>query len=79
MKQTILILIFTLTTISYCNAQKIEMEKVFGGYKYSQNGNQMTMKDLVKTMEANQQAFDFIKKAQSNNTLASIFGGAGGF
>ena len=78
MKKTILTLIFALTTIIVCNAQKIEMEKVFGGYKYTQNGNQMTMKDLVKTMESNQEAFDLIKKAQSNNTLASIIGFAGG-
>ena len=78
MKKTILTLIFALATMTLCNAQKIEMEKVFGGYKYTQNGNQMTMKDLVKTMESNQQAFDLIKKAQSNNTLASIIGFAGG-
>ncbi|SHJ67509.1 hypothetical protein SAMN04487911_13020 [Arenibacter nanhaiticus] len=78
MKKTILTLIFALVTITFCNAQKIEIEKVFGGYKYSQNENQMTMKDLVKTMTSNQQAFDLIKKAQSNNTLASIIGFAGG-
>jgi outer membrane lipoprotein SlyB len=78
MRKTILTLIFALATITFCNAQKIEMEKVFGGYTYTQNGNQMTMKDLVKTMESNKQAFDLIKKAQSNNTLASIIGFAGG-
>jgi hypothetical protein len=64
--------------MTFCDAQKIEMEKVFGGYKFTQNGNLLTMKDLVKTMESNQQAFDLIKKAQSNTTLASIIGFAGG-
>jgi len=78
MNKTILTLIFALATMTFCNAQKIEMEKIFGGYKYTQNGNQMTMKNLVKTMESNKQAFDLIKKAQSNNTLASIIGFAGG-
>ena len=78
MKKTIFTLIFTLATLTFCNAQKIEIEKVFGGYKYTQNGSQMAMKDLVKTMESNQQAFNLIKKAQSNNTLASIIGFAGG-
>ena len=78
MKKTILTLIFALATMTFCNAQKIEMEKIFGGYKYTQNGNHMTMRDLVKTMESNKQAFDLIKKAQSNNTLASIIGFAGG-
>ena len=78
MKKTILTLIFTFATMTFCSAQKIEMEKVFGGYKFTQNGNQLAMKDLVKTMESNQKAFDLIKKAQSNNTLASIIGFAGG-
>ncbi|WP_179353785.1 hypothetical protein [Winogradskyella vidalii] len=79
MKNTILTLTFALATLTFCNAQQIEIEKVFGGYKYTQNGKLMKMKDLVKTMESNQKAFDLIKKAQSNNTIASIIGGAGGF
>jgi outer membrane lipoprotein SlyB len=54
------------------------MEKIFGGYKYTQKGNQMTMKDLVKTMESNKQAFELIRKAQSSNTLASIIAFTGG-
>ncbi|UOY06834.1 hypothetical protein L0P88_23315 [Muricauda sp. SCSIO 64092] len=54
------------------------MEKVFGGYKYTQNGKQMTMGDLVDAMESYQQSYELVKKAQSNNTLASIIGFAGG-
>lgn len=79
MKKTILTLTFTLATMTFCNAQKIEVEKVLLGYKYTQNGNPMSMKDLVKTMEPNQQAFSLIKKAQLNNTFASIIGFVGGF
>lgn len=79
MNKTVLTLTMVFVAMTYSNAQKIEMEKVFGGYKYTQNGNLMSMNDLVKTMESNQQAYDFIKKAQSNNTMATIFGGAGGF
>jgi len=78
MKKTILTLTFALVTLTFCNAQKIEMEKVFGGYKYTQNGKQMTMGDLVDAMESYQQAYELVKKAQSNNTLASIIGFAGG-
>ena len=79
MRKTVLTLIFALATLSFCNAQQIKIKKVFGGYKYSQNGTQMKMKDLVKTIESNEQAFEFINKAQSNNTIASIFGSTGGF
>ena len=79
MKKIILTLTFALATMTFCNAQKIEVEKLLLGYKYTQNGNQMSMKDLVKTMESNQQAFNLIKKARLNNTLASIIGFAGGW
>jgi outer membrane lipoprotein SlyB len=78
MKNTILTLILALTTITICNAQKIEITKVFGGYHYTQNGNKMTMSKLVKVMESNSDALKFIKKAKSNNVLATILGGAGG-
>ncbi|CAA0234271.1 hypothetical protein [Tenacibaculum maritimum] len=78
MKKTILVFILTLTTITICNAQKIEMKKVFGGYQYTQNGNRMTMGKLVKVMKSNSEALKFMKKAKSNNVLASILGGAGG-
>ena len=78
MKRTILTLTLALATLTFCNAQQIEMEKVFGGYKFTQNGKNLKMGELVKTMESNQQAFDLIKKTQSNNTLASIIGFVGG-
>ena len=78
MKKTILTLILALTTITICNAQKIEMKKVFGGYQYTQNGNRMTMGKLVTAMESNSEALKFMKKAKSNNVLASILGGVGG-
>ena len=78
MKRTILTLTLALATLTFCNAQQIEMEKVFGGYKFTQNGKNLKMGELVKTMESNQQAFDLIKKSQSNNTLPSIIGFVGG-
>jgi len=78
MRKTILTLIIAMLAIIFCNAQEIEIEKTFGGYKYSQNGNQMTMNDLVRTMEPNKEAYNLIKKAQSNNTLATIIGAVGG-
>ena len=78
MKKTILTLILALTTMTICNAQKIEMKKVLGGYHYTQNGNRMTMGKLVNAMESNSEALTFMKKAKSNNVLASILGGAGG-
>jgi len=78
MRKTILTLTFAFVAMTLCVAQQIEMKKVFGGYKFMQNGENLTMSNLVKTMESNQKAFELIKKAQSNNTIASIIGFAGG-
>jgi outer membrane lipoprotein SlyB len=78
MKKTVLTLIFAFATITICNAQKIEMKKVLGSYQYTQNGRRITMGNLVKAMESNSEALNFMKKAKSNNIIASILGGAGG-
>lgn len=78
MRKSILILSLALAATSFCNAQKIETQKVFGGYQYTQNGNQMTMRDLARTVESNQQAFDLMKKAQSTSALASVIAYTGG-
>ena len=78
MRKKILMLTLALATITLCNAQKIEVKKVFGGYKYMQNEKPMSMRGLIKAMELNADAYQLIKKASTNNTLANILGGAGG-
>jgi hypothetical protein len=78
MRNLLLILIFALTIPIICNAQKIEIQKVFGGYKFTQNEKNLTMSDLVIKMEANTEAQSYIKKAKSTNALASVLGGIGG-
>ncbi len=78
MKKTVLSLILAFTSMSLCIAQQIEIKKVFGGYKYYQDGENLRIGKLVKIMESNPQAFGIIKKAQSNNTIAYIMGVTGG-
>lgn len=78
MKKLFFVMTFAFA-ISSISAQRIEMEKGFGGYKYTQDGNRLTMGALVKTMESNPEAHVLIKKAKGNNVFASILGGAGGF
>jgi hypothetical protein len=73
------IFIFFFLKLSFCNAQKIEIEKVFGGYKYTQKGDKMTLQDLARTMESNPEASKLIRQAQTNNTISLITGGIGGF
>lgn len=78
MNKAILSLIFALATLTFCNAQRIEIKKSFGGYIYSQNGARMTMGDMVDAMESNAAALRLIKKARANNATASVIGFVGG-
>lgn len=78
MKKSVLFfsLIFVFTFNS--QSQEIKKEKVFGGYKYSQNGNHISMKNMVNLMKDNAEALKLIKKAKSNTTIATVLGGIGG-
>ncbi len=78
MKKAILTITIILISMTFCFAQKIEVKKVFGGYKYFQNGQKLTMNTLSETMKENTSAFELIKKAKSNNTISFILGGVGG-
>lgn len=78
MKKTLLTLSFILVAFAYCNSQTIESKKVFGGYKFTQSGKTLTMNELTTQLNTNEESADLIKKAKSQNTFASILGGAGG-
>jgi len=77
----VFVLIFVCLTGAFGQtpADSITMKKVFGGYQFYQKGKLLNMPGLVKTMQPNAQAFREIKAAQSNNTIATLFAGAGGF
>lgn len=65
-------------TISTCNSQTIESEKVFGGYTYTKDGKNLTMKDLRMQLDTHAESAALFRKARTNNTIASILGTAGG-
>jgi len=74
-----LILIATPVVKAQDDKEKIEVERVFGGYRYTQNGRDLKMKQLVKKMRYDEMAYPKIKSARLNNTLATVLGAAGGF
>lgn len=78
MKKIFLTLPLVLATVYLCNSQTIESEKVFGGYKFSQNGQELTINELTVQLNTNEESAQLIKKAKSQNTFATILGGAGG-
>ena len=61
------------------NAQEITIKKGFGGQQFYQNGEKLSMAQLVKAMEGHDEAYSEITKARSTYTLGMITGGAGGF
>ncbi|MCF6348615.1 MAG: hypothetical protein L3J20_10000 [Flavobacteriaceae bacterium] len=78
MKQLILA-VSLVFAILHGNAQQIEMKKTFGGYTFSKDGKHLNMKNLAAIMQPNKEAYTLIKSARSNNTLAMVLGGVGGF
>lgn len=64
--------------ISFCNSQTIEAEKSWGSYKYTQNGKTLTAGELKNQLNTNEESAKLMRKAQVNNTFATIFGAAGG-
>ena len=78
MKKSTLTLALIITTLTFCNAQKIDIEKVFGGYKYTHNDTLVSLGDLATIMEANTNAFELINKGRTNRSLSAVLGFAGG-
>ena len=61
------------------NTNKIETRKVFGGYKFTQNGAKVNLNQLLFTMQSTPDAYRHIQKAKSSKTFVNVFGAAGGF
>jgi len=62
-----------------CSSQKINSEKTFGGYKFTQNGEALKMKRLVAKVSNNPQVFRLMKSAKLNVDIGTILSGIGGF
>ena len=73
------ILIVNPHVIAQDDKEQIDIIRVFGGYKYTQNGRDLKMKQLVNKMKYDEMAYPKIKSARLNNTLSTVFGATGGF
>ena len=78
MRTVILIIFLTITSLTFCYSQRIEVRKSFGEYKYIQNEKQLTMDALSQIMESNKQSKELIKKARNKQITSMILGGVGG-
>lgn len=59
-------------------SQNIEIKSSFTSYKFIENGERISRKDLLKKLENNEAAFNLLKKSNTGNTfyiISSIIGG----
>jgi outer membrane lipoprotein SlyB len=78
MKKPFLTLTLMMLSLAFCNAQKIDIEKVFGGYKYTYNDELISIGDLANIIESNTEAFEIMKKGRTNRSLSGVLGFVGG-
>lgn len=83
MKKYLLFFILIVLSISASYAQSasdsITAKKVFGGYQFIQDEHPLTVKQLMVSLENNQEAYQIIKSAKGAYDLSNILAGAGGF
>jgi hypothetical protein len=75
-KRFIAIIGFLFFNISF--GQEIEMKLNILGYKFVQNEQRLTWKEVIKATESNPEANLLIKKAKSNNIISNTLTMAGG-
>ena len=71
-----LFLFLTIPSLSF--SQEITLDHGFWGYKFKQGEKELSWKQLLQETETHEESYDLIKRAQSQNTLSSIFGFTGG-
>jgi len=78
MKTLLLIFAFTLFYNTTSSGQEIEMKTTIFGYRFTQNGERLSWKELLPATESNPAAYLLVKKAKSQNTSSTIISFVGG-
>jgi hypothetical protein len=76
---TILVLTFSISAFAQDNTDTITSTKVFGGYKFEQNGKVLTLKGLSTLMQNDSEATGYLKKAKTAASFSNVLASAGGF
>ena len=83
MKKLILIAVLAFVSLSSTFAQStsdsISVNKVFGGYQFIYKDRPLTVKQLMSTLEVNEEAYKVIKSAKGSYDFAMVLSYAGGF
>lgn len=74
----LIILFFGILCTNVTIGQEIEMKLNLFGYKFIQNEERLSWKELVEVTESNIEANLLIKKAKSQNTISNVLAFVGG-
>ncbi|MBZ9652243.1 hypothetical protein [Psychroflexus montanilacus] len=75
-KHHLLLLLVLISSLGF--SQDISVSQNFWGYEFKQGDQELSWSELLEETEVYPESYDLIKRAQSQNTLSSIFGFAGG-
>ena len=83
MKKIILLVATIAITLStgfaQTNTDSISAQKVFGGYQFIQNDRPLSVRQLMTTLEVNEEAYRIVKSAKGSYDFAMVLSCAGGF
>lgn len=79
MKRTIFTLLFSLSFVTLCLGQTLEMKKNFFGDVYLKDGERISKQELKSILEPNNTAYELYRKSRSTRTLGDIIAFGGGF
>jgi len=75
----ILLLISGISAFAQYNPDTITATKVFGGYRFEQDGNLLTLNSMSTLMKDDKEAASYLKKAKTSATIAYVLSYTGGF
>lgn len=76
---SIFFLAFSISVFAQDHADTITAVKVFGGYRFEQNGKPLALNTMADMMKDDSVAGGYLKKARTSASIANVLGYAGGF
>ena len=77
MKKTILILLLIVIATIGSNAQRINIRGALNGHIYSQEGKELSTRQITRIVHSNKVAYEIIKSAKKYNSFSQLVGVGG--
>lgn len=76
--KNIIILFVALVTTTFCNAQKIELERGYKGGRYTIDGKDISFSELSKVLKSNNESRKLLNRSKVIGVLGVVLGGVSG-